>query len=97
MTILGRFFSPDTLKPGCKLSPDGVFQIPEEGDYQSYVDYIDSLPMVVHPKVFGFHENASITKDQSATNLIMTSMLAINRGGGDEDEDNGDDDEEKST
>lgn len=95
MTILGRFFSPDTLKPGCKLSPDGVFQIPEEGDYQSYVDYIDSLPMVVHPKVFGFHENASITKDQSATNLIMTSMLAINRGGGDEDEDNGDDDEEK--
>ena len=54
MTILGRFFSPDTLKPGCKLSPDGIFVIPDEGDYQSYIDYIDSLPMVVHPRVFGF-------------------------------------------
>jgi len=88
VTILKRFFAPSTLEPNCKLSPDGSFQIPEEGDYQSYVDYIDQLPMVVHPKVFGFHENASITKDQSATNLIMSSMLATNRdaGGGDDDD-----------
>ena len=47
MTILQRFFSPEILEDGCKLSKDGAFSIPGEGDYQSYIDFIDNLPMTV--------------------------------------------------
>eukprot|EP00946_MAST-07B_sp_MAST-7B-sp1_P002136 g2136.t1 len=89
VTLLRRYFHPDTLKPGCKLSPDGEFMIPPDGDYDSYISYINSLPMVVSPKVFGFHENASITKDQASTNLLMSSMLACNRSASTGDSDSG--------
>merc|ERR1711871_171972 len=32
----------------------------------------------------GFHENANITKDQTATTMLMHSMLETNRGGGED-------------
>lgn len=91
MTLLKRYFHPDSLKPGCKLSPEGEFMIPPDGDYDSYVAYINTLPMVVSPSVFGFHENASITKDQASTNLLMSSMLSCNRSAGATDSNDDDD------
>ncbi|XP_019861450.1 PREDICTED: dynein heavy chain 5, axonemal-like [Amphimedon queenslandica] len=40
----------------CKVFPIPVFKTVED-----YISYIDSLPMVITPEVFGMHPNADIT------------------------------------
>ncbi|XP_066465573.1 dynein axonemal heavy chain 3 [Tiliqua scincoides] len=58
-----------------KLSPGGEYYIPPIGTYQSYIDYLRSLPISTHPEVFGLHENADITKDNQETNLLLNGVL----------------------
>ncbi|CAI5792110.1 dynein heavy chain 3, axonemal [Podarcis lilfordi] len=58
-----------------QLSPGGEYFVPSFGTYQSYIDYLRSLPIITHPGVFGLHENADITKDNQETNLLFNSVL----------------------
>ena len=53
-----------------RLSPSGVYYAPVDGEYQSYIDYIKSLPLIPNPEVFGLHENADITKDNQETDQV---------------------------
>jgi len=61
------------------------------GKWQSYVDHIKSLPLVTPPGVFGFHDNANLTKEQNETYQMMDSMLltvgSSSSGGGSSPED----------
>uniref|UniRef100_A0A803TTC8 Dynein axonemal heavy chain 3 n=1 Tax=Anolis carolinensis TaxID=28377 RepID=A0A803TTC8_ANOCA len=43
--------------------------------FQSYIDYLKSLPITTNPDVFGLHENADITKDNQETNLLFNGIL----------------------
>lgn len=68
-----------------RFSPSGKYFAPVHGDYQIYIDYIRSLPIIPHPEVFGLHENADITKDNQETqNLFDSILLTLPRltGGG---------------
>lgn len=68
-----------------RFSQSGLYKAPTEGNYQSYIDYIRSLPIIANPEVFGLHDNADITKDNQETQqLFDTILLTLPRqsGGG---------------
>ena len=72
-----------------------TYTMPQDGEYDSYISFIDALPLVVEPSVFGFNENANITKDQAATTQLLGSILETEKGsgsGGGDDSADGDDD-----
>ena len=60
-----------------RLSPSGVYYAPVDGEYQSYIAYIKSLPLIPNPEVFGLHENADITKDNQETDQVGRQTDAL--------------------
>jgi dynein heavy chain len=46
-----------------KFSPSGIYFAPKLGDYDHYINFIKELPQYPEPEIFGFHENAAITKN----------------------------------
>ena len=71
VSILKIFYAaPIVEDDDYKLSPSGLYYAPKNGPYQSYIDYIRSLPLIPQPEVFGLHENADITKDNQETNTV---------------------------
>ena len=104
--ILHRFYEPHFLDEDHIISGDYV--APPDGDYKSYIRFIEDLPLTAEPEVFGLHDNANITKDQNDTNALLGSVMitekggsgAITTGGGgsssnEEQEEGGENDEEK--
>ena len=65
-TILAKFYCREIItKTHYYLDEQSeVYYAPPDGDYESYLDYIRSLPYTAHPSVFGMHANVDITKDQ---------------------------------
>lgn len=59
-TILKTFFAPNTLEEGYKYSPSGVYYAPNMNTIVEYRSYIDQLPLIDEPEIFGLHENANI-------------------------------------
>ncbi|RHY32869.1 hypothetical protein DYB32_002144 [Aphanomyces invadans] len=47
-----------------------------------YLKYIEGLPLVAPPNVFGLHDNATITKDQNETTILCTNVLRTQSSGG---------------
>ncbi|XP_043195463.1 dynein axonemal heavy chain 7-like [Amphibalanus amphitrite] len=86
-TILRRCLCREVLtKERFALDDDGHYLIPPEGEHQDYIDFIQRLPMLAAPEVFGMNPNADITKDQNETNILFSSVLltqgAATGGGG---------------
>jgi len=46
-----------------KFSPSGFYYAPRHTDLDGYIEYIKSLPTYPEPEVYGFHDNAAITKN----------------------------------
>lgn len=82
--ILDDFYTEKIFDDNYKLSPSGLFYAPKTGSYESYLEYIKSLPVAPQPEVFGLHDNADITKDRNETNEMFLSILTTqtNEGGG---------------
>ena len=80
--ILERFYCPEFLEKEHSISPSGIFKCPPDGSRQSFIDFIENLPLVAAPEVFGMHDNATLTRDQNDTNNLLRSMLETEGGGG---------------
>lgn len=51
--------------------------MPAIGDLESYKDYIEKLPIVDDPEVFGMHENANINYQSQESDKIIQTILSI--------------------
>lgn len=58
-----------------KLFLSEKYYCPDKEDYEEFMEYTRSLPLITHPEVFGMNENADIMKDQQEVNLMFTSIL----------------------
>lgn len=46
------------------------------------MDFVQNMNQYSSPEVFGFHENANITKDQNDTNKMLDALLSTQSSGG---------------
>lgn len=59
-TILKIFFSPVILQPGYRYSKSGTYYCPAFEKLEEYRSFIEGLPIIEEPEIFGMHENANI-------------------------------------
>ena len=57
---LKQVYCEETLVDGYLFSDSGKYYAPVIGKSADYLKYIDELPIVDEPEVFGLHDNANI-------------------------------------
>nr|XP_057922299.1 dynein axonemal heavy chain 6 isoform X3 [Doryrhamphus excisus] len=77
-TILKGFFSPKTLESGYTFSASGIYYAPESETMDLYIDYIENLPIIDDPEVFGMHENANLAFQRQETTNLINTILDVN-------------------
>ncbi|XP_047430741.1 dynein axonemal heavy chain 6 [Mugil cephalus] len=77
-TILKSFFSPGTLQTGYAYSSSGIYYAPETDELEQYNKYIESLPIIDDPEVFGMHENANLAFQRQETVKLINTILDVN-------------------
>lgn len=82
MVILEVYYQEAILEDGYQFSPSGIYFAPKHGDYESYIQYAQSLPQFPEPEIFGFHANAAITKNMNETNATLEAILLTQQSGG---------------
>ena len=75
--ILVRFFAPVTLSSTYKYSSSGVYFAPQADKLTGYQDYIESLPLVDEPEIFGMHENANLAFSRNETATVVNTILDL--------------------
>uniref|UniRef100_A0A8C9Z1S3 Dynein axonemal heavy chain 3 n=1 Tax=Sander lucioperca TaxID=283035 RepID=A0A8C9Z1S3_SANLU len=76
LSLLSIFYSWELIEQeGYHLCEEDLYYVPAHGPYQTYVNYIRSLPICADPCVFGLHSNADITKDNQETNQLLDGVL----------------------
>ena len=74
--VLKNFYNESVfLDDNYKYSPSGIYYPPKHTDYDGYIAYIKQLPNFPEPEIYGFHQNAAITKNQNSTNLCLNTVL----------------------
>uniref|UniRef100_A0A3B5R7T6 Dynein axonemal heavy chain 3 n=1 Tax=Xiphophorus maculatus TaxID=8083 RepID=A0A3B5R7T6_XIPMA len=79
LSLLSTFYSWELLEQDCYYLSEGIEYFKEHiicfTFFQTYVNYIRSLPICTDPSVFGLHSNADITKDNQETNQLLDGIL----------------------
>ncbi|KAG7458844.1 hypothetical protein MATL_G00224900 [Megalops atlanticus] len=76
-TILKGFFSPPTLEEGYTYSTSGIYFAPEADRLQDYKEYIENLPLIDDPEIFGMHENANLAFQRQETMTVISTILEV--------------------
>uniref|UniRef100_A0A3B1K2M2 Dynein axonemal heavy chain 3 n=1 Tax=Astyanax mexicanus TaxID=7994 RepID=A0A3B1K2M2_ASTMX len=77
ISLLSTFYCQELIQQHQYRVCEGgdTYYIPPHGPYESYVEYIRSLPITAEPGVYGLHSNADITKDNQETNQLLDGVL----------------------
>ncbi|XP_066123630.1 dynein axonemal heavy chain 6 [Saccopteryx bilineata] len=76
-TVLKRFFSPETLEEDYKYSESGIYFAPLADSLNEFKDYIENLPLIDDPEIFGMHENANLVFQSKETNTLINTILEV--------------------
>ena len=76
-TILETYYCPEILNHDYKFSSSGIYYAPQEGELNSYREYINKLPMNDEPEVFGMHANAEISGAILGTGSLCGTILTL--------------------
>ncbi len=75
--ILARYIRAGIEQVGFKFSKSGLYYSVDANTQEDYLAYIRELPLNPNPEVFGLHDNAEITNNQSMTLRILESIISI--------------------
>ena len=78
--IMRSFYNPGVMEDGYKFDPEGIYYsigFDEANPHQSYVDYIETLPMTAGPAIHGMHENANIACANSEAFEMFDTILSL--------------------
>ncbi|XP_016084420.1 dynein heavy chain 6, axonemal [Sinocyclocheilus grahami] len=76
-TILKSFFSPATLEDSYTYSKSGIYFAPNSDRLTEYKQYIEDLPLIDDPDVFGMHENANLAFQRQETMTLISTILEV--------------------
>ena len=77
LTTLKKYYCVENLEDGYTYSASGLYYAPSNGSVDSYRQYIDQLPIVDTPEVFGLHENANISYQRQESDNLVAKVLSI--------------------
>ena len=77
LEMLKKFYNPENLDDGVIYDDEGVYFCPPNGPLKDYQHYIDSLPLVDNPSIFGLHPNANISYQKHESDAIVDTVLSI--------------------
>ena len=87
--LIADFFNPSILHDDYSFSASGLyysFKPDADAPHQSYMEYIEALPLNAEPEVFGMHDNANITVGITDADdtfaIILTLQPRVAAGGG---------------
>jgi dynein heavy chain len=83
--IMRVFYNPKILTDDYKFSDSGIyysFKFDPDSPYESYREYIRSLPINPEPEAFGMHDNANITCDQNEVYDMFKTITSLGGSGG---------------
>jgi dynein heavy chain len=77
-TYVAKWFNDDIFKPAFCFNNypnDFNYKVPEGLEIQAYRDYIDTLPTVDSPLIFGLHTNADLTYRQIEASMMIATIM----------------------
>ena len=83
--IMNGFYNPALLNAGYAFDKDAIYYSlePDEADpHTSYIEYIETLPLVAAPSVFGMHDNAKIASANAETFSMFDICLSLQGASG---------------
>lgn len=73
--LLKDYYNERIFQDDYKFSPSGIYFAPAHGEAESYIEYAKGLPQFSDPEVFGFHDNAAITKNLNETGALLDALV----------------------
>uniref|UniRef100_H3A7W8 Dynein axonemal heavy chain 2 n=1 Tax=Latimeria chalumnae TaxID=7897 RepID=H3A7W8_LATCH len=77
-TYINDYFCEQAVAaPFFKLSLLNTYYIPKDGNLYSYKEYINMLPNMDHPEMFGQHPNADIASQITEAQTLFDTLLSL--------------------
>ncbi|XP_065644391.1 dynein axonemal heavy chain 2 isoform X2 [Hydra vulgaris] len=78
MTYINDCFNDNVLTvPFYKLSSNNYYYIPKDGDLRAYREFLNMLPNIDNPDIFGQTQNADITSQIRETRNLFETVLSL--------------------